>query len=103
MLPPKSKYDCSLSLSHSNSVLRNGTAPYMTRQVLVPPFVLRPQRRTTARCDTAPTYDFTAMRLLLRPSTRAYRALLDFAFGSPCLVEGSFLRATVYADQPLQR
>jgi Malate synthase len=27
------------------------------------------------------------MRLLLRPSTRAYRGLLDFAFGSPCLVE----------------
>ena len=26
------------------------------------------------------------MRLLLRPSTRAYRGLLDFAFGSPCLV-----------------
>jgi len=31
---------------------------------------------------------YGAMRLLLRPSTRAYRGLLDFAFGSPCLVEG---------------
>ena len=28
------------------------------------------------------------MRLLLRSSTRAYRGLLDFAFGSPCLVDG---------------
>jgi len=27
------------------------------------------------------------MRLLLRPSTRAYRGLLDFAFGSACLVD----------------
>src|SRR5919197_4606727 len=27
----------------------------MTRQVITPRFVLRPQRRTTTRCDTAPT------------------------------------------------
>ena len=33
-----------------------------------------------------PQMTLRAMRLLLRPLTRAYRGLLDFAFGSPCLV-----------------
>ncbi|MGH8534955.1 MAG: hypothetical protein ACREXM_00485 [Gammaproteobacteria bacterium] len=37
------------------------------------------------------------MRLLLRPSTRAYRGLLDFAFGSPCLVVGKMARTFLKA------
>ena len=44
------------------------------------------------------------MRLLLCPSTRAYRGLLDFAFGSPCLVDrrahrGEFEHLVIVADR----
>ena len=41
------------------------------------------------------------MRLLLRPSTRAYRGLLDFAFGSPCLVDCGSVRAVVCSGEAL--
>ena len=56
---------------------------------MLPRFVLRPQRRTSARWDTAPTLTLRRDASPASPVARAYRGLLDFAFGSPCLVEGN--------------
>ena len=56
-------------------VMHFGHALHMTRQAIGA--AIRPASAASHH---------RAMRLLLRPSTRGYRGLLNFAFGSPYLV-----------------